>query len=183
MRNIVIAFPKMEIAQSVKKIVAQSGYPVTAVCTTGAQALQQVENLENGIVICGYRFVDMMYGELLEYLPGDFHMLLIASANVLENGDAENLICLETPLKVQELLETLERMDNEITQQRRRRRLKPRVRSEEEIKIMEQAKTLLMEQNHMTEEEAHRYIQKRSMDNGTGLIETAQMILKLMGEE
>ena len=110
-------------------------------------------------------------------------MLLIASANVLENGDAENLICLETPLKVQELLETLERMDNEITQQRRRRRLKPRVRSEEEIKIMEQAKTLLMEQNHMTEEEAHRYIQKRSMDNGTGLIETAQMILKLMGEE
>ena len=29
----------------------------------------------------------------------------------------------------------------------------------------------------MTEEEAHRYIQKRSMDNGTGLTETAQMIL------
>ena len=51
---------------------------------------------------------------------------------------------------------------------------------EEEIKIMEQAKTLLMEQNHMTEEEAHRYIQKRSMDNGTGMVETAEMILSLM---
>ena len=34
----------------------------------------------------------------------------------------------------------------------------------------------------MTEEEAHRYIQKRSMDNATGLTETAQMILSLMGE-
>lgn len=32
----------------------------------------------------------------------------------------------------------------------------------------------------MTEEEAHRYIQKRSMDNGTDLTETAQMILSLL---
>ena len=29
----------------------------------------------------------------------------------------------------------------------------------------------------MTEEEAHRYLQKKSMDNGTNLVETAHMIL------
>ena len=33
-----------------------------------------------------------------------------------------------------------------------------------------------------SEEEAHRYIQKRSMDNGTGLVEVSQMILSLMQE-
>lgn len=43
--------------------------------------------------------------------------------------------------------------------------------------MIAEAKALLMERNNMTEEEAHRYIQKRSMDNGTGLTETAQMIL------
>ncbi len=32
----------------------------------------------------------------------------------------------------------------------------------------------------MTESEAHRYIQKCSMDSGTNLVETAQMILALM---
>ena len=32
----------------------------------------------------------------------------------------------------------------------------------------------------MTEEEAHRYIQKSSMDSGTGMTETAQMILSIM---
>lgn len=31
----------------------------------------------------------------------------------------------------------------------------------------------------MTEEEAHRYLQKHSMDNGTGMVETAQMVLAL----
>ena len=33
------------------------------------------------------------------------------------------------------------------------------------------------------EEEAHRYIQKSSMDNGTNMVETAQMILTLLFEE
>ena len=37
-----------------------------------------------------------------------------------------------------------------------------------------------MERNHMTEEEAHRYLQKTSMDSGTNLVETAQMLLTLM---
>ena len=37
-----------------------------------------------------------------------------------------------------------------------------------------------MGRNNMTEEEAHRYLQKRSMENGTGLVETAQMVLSLM---
>ena len=40
-----------------------------------------------------------------------------------------------------------------------------------------------MERNHLSEEEAHRYIQKNSMDNGTNMVETAQMILTLLFEE
>ena len=39
----------------------------------------------------------------------------------------------------------------------------------------------MMERNHMTEKEAYRYLQKSSMDSGTGLTETAQMILSMMG--
>ena len=37
-----------------------------------------------------------------------------------------------------------------------------------------------MERNHLSEEEAFRYIQKSSMDSGTNMVETAQMILMLM---
>ena len=32
----------------------------------------------------------------------------------------------------------------------------------------------------MSEEEAHSYIQKSSMDTGTSIVETAQMVLSLM---
>lgn len=54
-------------------------------------------------------------------------------------------------------------------------------RSAEEEKLLHHAKELLMEKNHMTEEEAHRYLQKRSMDNGTKLFETARMVI-ILGE-
>lgn len=37
-----------------------------------------------------------------------------------------------------------------------------------------------MARNNMTEEEAHRYMQKSSMDSGTCMAETAQMILSMM---
>ena len=71
MSNIVIAFPKPEVAAGIKKILTQSGYSVQAVCTTGAQALASVNNLECGILICGCRFMDMMYMEINDYLPPD----------------------------------------------------------------------------------------------------------------
>ena len=63
---------------------------------------------------------------------------------------------------------------------RKKQREKPKQRSKDEQEMIAEAKALLMERNNMTEEEAHRYIQKRSMDNGTGLTETAQMILSLL---
>ncbi len=47
--------------------------------------------------------------------------------------------------------------------------------------LIDRAKALLMERNGMTEEEAHRYIQKCSMDSGTNIVETAQMVISLKG--
>ena len=180
MSNIVIAFPKKEVAQNIRKILSQSGYSVQAVCSTGAQALASVNNLENGILICGSRFIDMMYMEIHDYLPPEFQMLLIASPTSIQEREVENLVCLELPMKVHELLQTLEMMEGQIHRRRKRLRNIPRQRSEEDRQMIEQAKALLMDRNKFSEEEAHRYIQKRSMENGTGLVEVAQMILSLM---
>ena len=53
-------------------------------------------------------------------------------------------------------------------------------RSERETRLIEKAKELLMERNNMSETEAHRYIQKCSMDSGTNMVETAQMVISLI---
>lgn len=58
--------------------------------------------------------------------------------------------------------------------------MKPLERSREEQELIKQAKELLMDRNHMTETDAHRYLQKCSMDSGTNMVETAQMIMSLI---
>ena len=47
----------------------------------------------------------------------------------------------------------------------------------EELKIVNQAKFLLIEKKHMTEDEAHRYIGKQAMDGGISRGRAAQRIL------
>lgn len=180
MMNVIVAFPKLENARSIKNILIRSGFPVDAAVTTGAQALQYANSLKGGILVCGPRFVDMMYTELHEYLPPTFQMLLMASPAICQEREIPDMMCLAMPLKVHELITTMETMSCTIARMQKKRKQKPAVRSPEEEKLLRDAKMLLMERNNMTEEEAHRYIQKRSMDNGTGLVETAQMLLSLL---
>ena len=43
--------------------------------------------------------------------------------------------------------------------------------------MVEQAKAVLMASRGISEEEAHRYLQKRSMDSGSRLLDTARRVL------
>ena len=60
---------------------------------------------------------------------------------------------------------------------KRRKKPLPKRRSATEQKVIDSAKALLMERNQMSEQEAHKYLQKLSMDSGNNLVETAEMIL------
>ena len=96
-----------------------------------------------------------------------------------DNGDS-GVVSLAQPLKVHELISTMEMVVSHAERIRRKRRTQPRRRTGEEKALIDRAKAVLMERNNMTEAEAHRYLQKTSMDNGTGFTETAQMILSMM---
>ena len=182
MISIMIALPKLEDAKGIRSILVKNGFPVTAVCTTGAQVLSQIDELSGGIVICGYKLKDMMYAELHECLPEGFEMLIMASRNVMDDCLGNNIVCLAMPLKVHALLDTVSMMSQAIMRRRKKEKLKAKERSEEETALIQEAKELLMERNNMTEEEAYRYIQKCSMDSSTNMVETAQMVLSMFKE-
>lgn len=178
--NIIVLFPKIEDAKNIRNLLVRHGFQVPAVCTTGAQALSAANMLGDGIVVCGYKYPDMMYSELHSCLPPHFEMLLVASQRIWDECIGNDIMCVAMPIKVHDLLNTLELMAENIARRRKKLRQKPKMRSEEDKKVLWEAKSLLMERNNMTEEEAHRYIQKCSMDSGTNLIETAQMVLSMM---
>lgn len=183
MADIIVAFPKLDDAKNLRKLLIRNGYDVNMVCDNGAQVIDAVNRLDGGIVISGYRFSDMYYMEINEYLPKGFQMLLLASPGKLAECDVRDLVSIAMPFKVQDLLNTLEMMMVQYNRWRKKQRSKPKVRSENDRRVITAAKELLMERNQMTEDEAHHYIQKLSMDSSTNLVETAEMILELNGKE
>lgn len=180
MTNIIVVLSKPEDGRSIRNLLMKNGFQVNGVCTTGSQALSKLDELNDGLVICGCRMPDMMYSELHACLPKGFEMLLLASRDVLHECEGNNVMCLAMPLKVFDLINTVDMMCQVIERRRRKARQKPRERSGEEEALIAEAKTVLMNRNHMSEEEAHRYLQKCSMDSGTNLMETAQMVLAMM---
>ena len=153
MTSVIVAFSKPEDGRSIKGILAKNGYQVISVCTSGAQAIAAAESLDEGIVVSGYRFEDMLYLDLRQYLPDHIDMLMISSPNRWRGQDTGNVICLPMPLKVSDLLSTMDMMVQARTKGRGRRR--PKERSQKQQEIIQEAKALLMERNGMPAAEAH----------------------------
>ena len=182
MVGIIVVFPNKDNAANIRNLLVRGGMNVTGVCTSGAQAMNYADAVDEGIVVCGYKLKDMMYTELREYLPDNFDMLLVASREKWSDGLAEGVVGLPMPIKVYDLMNTVEMMMEALHRRRKKRKSVPKPRDAKQQAIIKEAKELLMVRNNMSEEEAYRYLQKSSMDSGTNMVETAEMVLSIMSE-
>ena len=182
MAGTIVVFPNRDNAANIRNLLVRGGVDVRGVCTTGAQAIHYAEMIDEGIVVCGYKLSDMMYTELREYLPSDFEMLLIASTDKWSSGLTEGVVGLSMPIKVYDLMNTMDMMLYSMDRRRRKRKKEQKERNPQQQQMIRDAKELLMVRNNMSEEEAHRYLQKCSMDSGTNIVETAEMVLSVMAE-
>lgn len=179
MSSIIIVFPKIEDAKRVRMMLERYGFETAALCTTASKALSALHQMDSGLVICSYRLSDMHYTQLAAYLPEYFEMLLLAASSELDNCP-KDMMSLTYPIRPGDLAGTVEMMLAQLDRRLKRRKNLPKKRTEQEQNYINNAKWVLMERNHMTEQEAFRYIQKCSMDSGTNMVETAQMILMLI---
>ena len=150
MSSIIVVFPKKEIATNIRNILVRNGFDVIGVGVTGAQAVQLADNLDDGIVVCGYKMTDMLYNELRDYLPSTIEMLLIASPEKCSDR-TPGVISLSMPFKVFDLMNTIEMMTQLIGRRRKKRRAELKNRNPEQQALVKEAKSLLMERNNMSE--------------------------------
>lgn len=176
--RVIVAFPKWEDAKNIKNVLKRNGFDDILACNSAYQVISAANDSDGGVVVCGHKLADLHYSELYGYLPREFSMLLVASPAKLEDCYSQDIVCLAMPIHARELVSTVQMMTMDAARElERRRRNRPKRRSPEEQKVIDAAKALLMERNQMSESEAHKYIQKLSMDSGTNLVETAEMIL------
>lgn len=180
MSKVIVAFSVKQNAVNIRNILVRAGIETAAVCVTGAKVLQYAELWSEGIVVCGMRLQDMHYMQLRELLPEGYGLLLLAPSQNWMGEQPEGIVCLPSPPKVRDLLDTVGMLCSVREREQSRKKDSGRKRSQSERRDIDRAKALLMERNGMSEEEAHRYLQKTSMQSGTNMAETIQMILRMM---
>lgn len=179
MSRIIVGIPKREMGIQIRNLLVRNGFDVTGVCISGTQILNYADLLGEGIVICSCQLTDMMCGELRADLPHTFQMLVLTTGRYPVEED-ESVKTLALPLKVQDLLEQVRQMEEIAARKRRQMRQGKSRRNEWQNQIVSRAKERLMDKKGMSEEEAHRYLQKCSMESGNSMTETAQMLLKML---
>jgi len=165
---------------SVRSVLMDAGYCAT-LCTLGNEAIRNAEWVAPRMVIVSYRLKDCMGVDVAEAFRG-VCMVMLVIANEMdgyENYSAEHVLCVPAPTRAAELLQSVRLMlqmssrVKKLTQER-----DAAERSVQDQKIIQRAKALLMNEFKITENEAHRILQKRSMDTGMTLVNVAQIILK-----
>lgn len=174
MDRIIVAFESETNRAKIKDMLESGGMSVTKACRSGAEVIRNIKKIGGGIVVCSFKLGDMTASDLAYDLHRTALVLAIAPAPQMALCENEDMFKLPAPVTRGDLLASV-RMLIQI-EDRYFRTMLPH-RSGEEEDLIKKAKEVLMSRNCMTEPEAHRFLQKKSMDTGSKMVDTARMII------
>jgi AmiR/NasT family two-component response regulator len=175
LERIILGFSKDETAQKIVKMLSGSGYKVIANCHSKAEIIRVANEMPECLVIMGFKLSDATVNEVFEDLPQGTPLISLIKAERQTLIAYDEIFIMPLPVNRVQLLSGLDVLMGGIRKQRRPKR------SDDEKKVIEMAKQVLIEKHMMSEEQAHRFIQKRSMDTGAKFAETAKFILSELG--
>ena len=163
MDRVIVAFASEKSQTQITRLLESGGIYPAGCCFSGAEEVRMVWNLGSAVVICGFKLADQPAGELFFDLPDRCGMLVVARRSQLEMLPSADILRLPIPFTRRELTDAVEFLLDGY--RRTEPSLRPR-RGPKEKALVEAAKGLLMARKGLTEEEAHRALQQRSMESG-----------------
>lgn len=199
MRQVIVAFERQSNCDRLREIIENGGEFSCVVCRTADQVRRAARKLRLDIVVCGFKLGEESCESLFYDLPQRCSMLMVAPQAQLDLCEGEGIFKLRAPIRRSELMASVRLLSqvaqsatqavaagtagNDASQVARSAAREssqgrsPAQRSQEERELVERAKAVLMGRHGMTEEQAHRFLQKQSMDNGARLTDTARLVL------
>ena len=177
MERLVIAAPE-NVAARLTGILSAAGIAPSCVCHAGAQALEAAGQ-SGALLLTTYRLPDMPGEELARRLGEAGEVLMIVPQDYAGDGDAENVMTLRNPVSQDALVQAIRALAHCLGRMEKLRlRAEKLERTLEDRKIIDRAKGRLMDTLHLSESEAHYWIQKQSMDSGRRIADVAREILE-----
>lgn len=169
-----------EASELLYHIFVRAGYTVLGISHEGRPAIEDVRLYCPDVVIVSSHLGDMSGLSVAAALEG-FGILILSSPQDKESIAAANkqVVVVDYCADKRMLLQTVEvmcRMQDRI--QTLQNRVKDLTRKLEETKLITKAKVQLMEKMQITEGQAHRMIQKTSMDKGINMAELSRVLIR-----
>ncbi len=157
--------------EQVARLLASSGFSVHRSCESGSSLRRALAEDDDCVLI----LLGMLPGVNPDDLVWDYgdrlQILLIARPAVLEDCESKEIFRLPLPTTGRAILTALE-MLSQLHAMRAPKRMGT------ERQIVEKAKKILMQQQKLTEPEAHHLLQKYAMDHSVKLVDYAADIVK-----
>ena len=178
MSSIVVANSNPDYAKKIAAVLRSNGLYVGSVCTTGAQVMDFTsKHYHGGVVISSVKLRDMPAVNLPRATGAGYDFLFLVSSQLAEMCESLEHASLMLPINRMSLIATVNMFLNISDYTSLSVRKKLAAGTFDEKQLVADAKGLLMERNNFTEAQAHRFIQKKSMDTGKKMVETAMIIL------
>ena len=174
MRDVIIASANRKSAEHIKSILQRDLLFVSEIYQSGAEVLSYASIRPDAVVVCGRLSDGLPAVARAATLPPGFDVVHLVSSSDAYQGFVSNMVELTMPLDRVEfvsVVRTLTQLSSDITSRKK-------TRSVEENDLLTLAKQRLCENYGISEREAHRKIQKMSMEQGVRLMDVARKILE-----
>lgn len=171
MAKIAVAFADRAYGENIARILSESGYQVSRVCTSGSEVLRLFHVLQDGVLVCGFRLKDRLVDQLAADLGDHIEILCLSKPQQLDMIETKGIVKIPLPVSKSafcEAVESLMRLHYDNLPHR----------SDAADLSVRQAKQYLMKEDGMSEQEAHRFLQKTSMRHGIPMRTVAEIILE-----
>ncbi len=172
--NVFVAFHSEKLCQKVVAMLKMSGIHPNFTATSSNELLSKIMSYESGVILCETKLKDTVLFDILDYIPSYFHIVAIGTMDALDDLPNQGVFKLSVPLDRNDLIYSVTML---INLDNHGALVHNQFRTPDEELIIQQAKALLIHKYHMTEEQAHRYMQTKSMNSGEKMITIARLIL------
>lgn len=177
MREIIIASANRASALKLKGALQEARIFVNNIFSSGSEVLSYSSIHPDALAVCG-KLRDMSVVHLAELLPADFDLIALLPSGEAQGVYYSNLVCLNKPVSFPELLDTVRLLGATA----RECALPVKETSAERTELLKKAKKIIMSRHHISEREAHSFLQHRSMETGLKIEEIAKIITEAKNE-
>ena len=175
METVIVAFENGTMAQRFGELLENTGTAKCLLCRSGDQVRRLMSKQAVYCVVCGPHLSDGPAEWLAEDLPPACSLLLVGPQHMLDACASRDVYTLATPIRREEAVSTVKLL---LQFGHRMERFTAARRSGSDQAVVDRAKRLLIDRLGMTEDQAHRELQKRSMDTGARLNHTARQVIR-----